>query len=132
MENNPQKEKRMSEENKCPKCGASSVETIPQANVYKCGTFYLLGDLIRQTTDCQLATLTEKLEKAEELRKVWPEDVSISYEGVTEYVKSMQSKLEKLRKALETVLASAHPHPAENPAMFEAWRFASTTLEETK
>lgn len=53
----------------------------------------------------------------------------------TEFARDLERELaaEKARsarvgEALETVLASAHPHPLENLAMFEAWQSAKEAL----
>lgn len=38
--------------------------------------------------------------------------------------------IEGLRRTLRTVLASAHPHPMENGAMYHAWEVAKRVLDE--
>lgn len=40
----------------------------------------------------------------------------------------LECEIRRLRDALKTVLASAHPHPMENGVMYEAWETAKKAL----
>jgi hypothetical protein len=48
--------------------------------------------------------------------------------GWEDACRELERESTRLRKALKTVLASAHPHPMENGAMYEAWEFAKKAL----
>ena len=48
--------------------------------------------------------------------------------GLFDEVKKLQREIRRLRGALKTVLESAHPHPMENGAMYEAWEQAKKVL----
>lgn len=87
--------------------------------ILKPGTscFYIFDDAIgtymaKTTGDC-----VESFEFAKELIEAWN-------------TRALSAQLAALRSALAAVLASAHPHPVENPAMFAAFAEARRVLEQ--
>lgn len=53
--------------------------------------------------------------------------IEIAFEEGAKWAKAQEPNAE-LVAALEGLLASAHPHPVENPAMFAAWTAARAVL----
>jgi hypothetical protein len=55
-----------------------------------------------------------------------------SFAAVERELDAARASVAELVAALEAVLASAHPHPVEHPAMTRAWKLAAPVLEKAK